>query len=310
MLIAFVHNKKALLPEIAAYRHFFEGKGLRTTECLPAEIPDIHPDIEWHFMGTHYHRKFRNNLVIHEYASLSAPPFRKIKDLVKRETSTKPDFRIFMNEYIRNSLSFNDGIPWGYRNMIYVKDDNPPQDVIPPLYDFIYAGTLDKSREPHKWLDCFAEGGSMSKRTVLVLSERNEYLQRKYKACSNIRFAGPVPPDQVAGYVHQCRFGINYQPDREPFNRQPSAKLLTYAACGLPVVSTDYAWVREFQQQYGGNYFFLKTDLSNFTWENLNRFHFAPPDLSECGINFQLKQSGVCEFLASRTGMKQLATIE
>lgn len=310
MLIAFVHNRKAILPEIAAYRSFFEGKGLRTIECLPAEVAAIQPDIEWHFMGTHFLRACRNNLVIHEFASLSSPPLRTFKDFIKRKWNTIPDFRIFQNEYTRSAMGFTDLVPWGYRSVFCFEGMQESLPESPVLYDFIYAGTLDQSREPHKWLDCFAGGGSLEGHRVIVLSRPDLRLQARYQNFSNIVFRGEVAPGQVDNYLSQCRFAINYQPDKAPFNQQPSAKLLTYVAGRIPVISTDYAWIREFQQQFGGRYFFLNPTLSNFTWENLENFSFEFPVLDQWSFRAQLKRSGVCNFLAEKTGRPELAIIE
>lgn len=310
MLIAFIHNGRALLPEIAAYRRFFESKGLRTTECFPQEVPAIHPDIEWHFMGSHFRRTFKDNLVIHEFASLSSAPFRKLKDFAKRQLNTTPDFRIFQNEYTRLGMGFTDAVPWGYRSVFIFESPVRELSSGPPLFDFIYAGTLDQSREPRQWLRCFAKDGPLANYTVLVLSKPDKDLQQQFRQFPNIIFHGQVPPDEVAGFIRQCRYGINYQPDKEPFNRQPSGKLLAYLAAGVPVISTDYEWVRDFQRQYGGNYFFLNRDLSNFTLKNLEDFPFSFPDLREWQFTAQLKRSGIAAFLASKTGMAELALID
>lgn len=310
MLIAYVHNRKAILPEIAAYRGFFEGRGLRTIECLPADVAAIQPDIEWHFMGTHFRRASRNNMVIHEYASLSSPPLRTFKDFVKRKLNTLPDFRIFQNEYTRSAMGFTDRVPWGYRSVFYFEETQEALPESDPLYDFMYAGTLDPSREPQRWLDCFATGGSLQGHRVLVLSRPDLRLQARYQESPNIVFKGEVAPGQVGGYLSRCRFAINYQPDKAPFNQQPSGKLLTYCAGRIPVISTDYAWIREFQQQFGGKYFFLEPNLSNFTWENLENFSFEFPALDQWSFLAQLKRSGVCNFLAEKTGRPELALIE
>jgi hypothetical protein len=81
---------------------------------------------------------------------------------------------------------------------------------------------------------------------------------------------------------------------------QTSAKFIDYAACQMPIVTSDYAWVRHFQNNYGGSFFYLQPDLKNFTWENVNGFSYAPPDLSSWTYEKQLINSGVLGFLASK----------
>ena len=47
---------------------------------------------------------------------------------------------------------------------------------------------------------------------------------------------------------------LNLVPDQLPYTRQTSTKLLEYCAAELPVVSTDYTWVREFERQHGARF--------------------------------------------------------
>jgi hypothetical protein len=86
MTIAFIHPHKAFLPEIQAYTSFFQSMGVETETIYPNQVSKIRPDLEWHFMGTHLRRKNSLAVVIHEYASLSVPPSRKIKDGFKNST--------------------------------------------------------------------------------------------------------------------------------------------------------------------------------------------------------------------------------
>jgi hypothetical protein len=44
----------------------------------------------------------------------------------------------------------------------------------------------------------------------------------------------------------------------------------------------------------------LKDDLTNFTWDNINQFDYAFPDLSELTWENQIKRSGVLEFLSAK----------
>jgi len=294
MTIAFVQKANVILLEIAAYQQYFEQLGFQTLVCSPAELRQIQPDIEWHFMGIHSRRSNPTAILIHEYASRSIGPFTGFKDLVKKWLNVRPNFRVFLNEYTRKGLNFKDNVPWGIRTTIYFPAEQ--QSVLPDKkYDFVYAGTTEASRHPEKWLSWFVPGGPLEGHSVLVLGPRRKELEKKY-AYSWIHFHDTVPATEVNHFLQLSRFGINYQPDRTPLNQQPSAKLLAYAAAGLPIITTDYAWIRDFQKKYGGAYFFLgRSGILN--WEELNRFTYSSPDLSEWTIDYQLKNSGIPEFL-------------
>ena len=71
------------------------------------------------------------------------------------------------------------------------------------------------------------------------------------------------PGKRYRHYLSRARFALNYIPDEEPFNAQTSTKFLEYAAMRIPVITTNYFWISEFKERYGGNYFILKEDLSN-----------------------------------------------
>ncbi|KYP16056.1 hypothetical protein [Flavihumibacter sp. CACIAM 22H1] len=294
MTIAFVHASTAILPEIAAYRQYFTNLGYQTRECSLAELSKNPADIEWHFMGIHTRRTNPSALLIHEYASRSAGRFGRLKDQLKKWINIRPDFRLFLNEYTRAGLNFTDQLPWGIRTTIYFPVDQPSGNP-EKIYDFVYAGTTEASRQPEKWLSWFAPGGKLEGRSLLVLGPLRKQLVKKFPY-QWIHFQDTVPPTAVDSYLQQARFGLNFQPDTAPFNQQPSAKLLAYAAAKLPVISTDYAWVREFQRNYGGTYFFLNGEKAP-TWEALTSFSYHFPDLSKWTLDYQLKNSGILAFL-------------
>src|SRR5690349_799671 len=115
MTIAFIHPHKAFMPEIIAYVDFFSAMGVTTRVIKPQEVEAIQCDVEWHFMGRHTRRN-KNRIIIHEYASASVPPFSKVKDRIKQLINTRPDYRIFNNEYVLKQFSSNDKVPYGIRN--------------------------------------------------------------------------------------------------------------------------------------------------------------------------------------------------
>ena len=295
MTIAFIHPHKAFMPEIIAYVDFFSAMGVTTLVIKPQEVDAIQCDVEWHFMGSHTRRN-KNRITIHEYASASVPPFSILKDRIKQLINARPDYRIFNNEYVLQQFRSNDKVPYGIRNYGIPSGTAYLLPAIEKKYDFVYIGTVDKGRQPELLLNCFA-GGALKDHSLLVLSRSYDALQKEYAGARNIVFEGPVPYHDIYAHIQQARFGINYMPDILPYNRQTSAKFIDYAACRLPVITTDYAWVRDFQQKYGGHFFYLQPGLSNFTWENISGFTFSQPDVNGWTWEKQIRGSGVLEFL-------------
>src|SRR5215467_14099939 len=117
MKIVFIHPHKSFLPEIDQYVHFFSSHGI-TTKIFHSEDYDVtDADVEWHFLGRHPKKKKKSKVIIHEYASASTGAFHKTKDFIKHCLNTRPDYRIFLNEYVKQRLDFNDHIPCGFRDM-------------------------------------------------------------------------------------------------------------------------------------------------------------------------------------------------
>jgi glycosyltransferase involved in cell wall biosynthesis len=166
-------------------------------------------------------------------------------------------------------------------------------------YDFIYAGSVDARRGVDVLLECFTTG-NLKNRILLVLSKDYAQTAMRFSAHENICFKGPVPYREVYSYIDQCRYAINFMPDIEPFNKQVSAKFLDYADCGIPIVTSQYEWVKAFERANGGRYFYLQPDLSNFTWECINAFSYAAPDLREWTWEKQIEKSGITSFLEKR----------
>ena len=116
---------------------------------------------------------------------------------------------------------------------------------------------------------------------------------KTFEHCSNIIFQAAVPWQEVPGYPSKSRYAINFIPDEEPFNAQTSTKFLEYAAMKIPVISTNYFWISEFRERYGGNYFLLKEDLSNMTWDRITGFPFEFPNLKSWGWEERIRESGI-----------------
>jgi glycosyltransferase involved in cell wall biosynthesis len=290
-----VHPHQSFLPELDAYARFFSAYGIQCFMLKPEMVATTSADLFWHFMGNDKSTAKKGAVTIHEYASASAPPFRKIKDMVKVFSIPKPGYRLFLNEYVGTQLAFNDGVPFGYRDM-GVFPASPARMDNKKEYDFIYVGGVDRERNMNLLLDQFTRPGLKDHR-LLILSKDYESLALSYSRFPNIIFKGPVKHDEVSAIIVQASFAINHIPDKAPFNEQTSTKFLEYASLQVPVISTDYAWIRRFQEKYGGKYYYLSNDYANFTWENVSGFDYSFPDLKEWTWEKQIRKSGVLEFI-------------
>jgi glycosyltransferase involved in cell wall biosynthesis len=237
---------------------------------------------------------------IHEYLSPSTPPFRSLKDSLKRVLNGRPDLRIYINDYTRQCLAFNDAVPFCLKNMGIPSKMLPGADpVLPKEFDFIYIGDLSSQRKPHELLQAFTRP-NLRHNTLLLLSRDYDRLQLQYRAFSNIIFKGPVTQPEVKDFILRSRFGLNYIPDIEPFNQLPSTKLLEYAACGIPVVSTNYRWVRDFMKDHGGQFLLLSAGMKELSWETVTHFQYSSPDMRGWAWEQQLRGSGVLAALQAR----------
>ena len=297
MRIAFIHDQKAFLPELSAYTDFFSKRGIDCVTVTTNDAKRTQSDVEWYFMGTAFKRN--RCITIHEYTSSSTPPFAPLKDVLKKRLNSKPDFRLFLNQFVAEQFRFRDGIPFGFRNMgVNLAQFENDQSRVEKKFDFIYVGELT-NRRIERVIELFAKG-ILSQRSLTILSHNFNQLKMKYRSFTTIHFIGPVAPKDVAKYLSQSRFGLNLIPNQAPYNQQTSTKLLEYAAAKLPIISNDYAWVRNFQSEYGGEFYYVDEDFSNLSWERVNAFSYSWPDLADWTWEHQIHASTVLEFLESK----------
>lgn len=300
MTIALVHQHKAFLPVIDGYTHFFNGLGIRCEAVTPRELKGLEHQVEWHFMGIDRTARQPGIYKIHEYQSPSTPPFRTLKDLGKRWLNTRPDLRIYQNAYVQQCIGLHDAVPFCFQDMGLAEEWLIPATTLyKKEFDFIYVGELSPKRAPQVLLDRFTRD-DMRDHTLLLLSRNYAHWQSQYKDYRNIVFKGPVSPEEVIAYMLRSRFGLNYMPDIEPYNQLTSTKFLEYAACDLPIISTDYDWVRNFQRDHGGKYLLVSPNLQDLTWERVIAFPFKKIAMNAWTWEWQLRQSGVLHKLAAR----------
>jgi hypothetical protein len=296
MKIAFIHNHRAFLPELAAYRSFFREQSIETDITVYGEEASSGADVYWYMMGFYPRSSHKKKLIIHEYTSASVPPYRKLKDFLKSRLTPRPHFRLYLNEYVRGEMNIHDEVPFGYRDMGISDTFFKPVNTGTKDYDFIYSGNLSAQRNLESLLQVF-DTGALKQHSILLLGNDENRLAETYRHCKNILFQPAVNWEEVPAFLSRARFAFNYIPDKAPFNAQTPTKFLEYAAMKIPVISTKYFWISEFQERYGGNCFLLKEDLSNLTWERVTRFPYAFPDLRSWRWEERIRSSGILDFL-------------
>lgn len=236
-----MHQSKAQLPELQAYADYFRSQYHVVINTPEANLQGY--DIVWFFMGYVRYQPQPQQFIVHEYASLSTPPFSRFKDQLKQLLNTKPHLRVFQNKTQSKLMRFNDKVPVRYRDMGLSNHFKALPDTEKKC-DIIYAGAMDKSRQLEKALDAVLMLRPHA--SIWLVGQPALYLQRRYQHHANIRFVGPVPNRQIPDLLNQARFGLNYLPDIYPYHFQTSTKLLEYAACGLPVIGNKSSWVNKF----------------------------------------------------------------
>ena len=84
---------------------------------------------------------------------------------------------------------------------------------------------------------------------ILLVGSVPEKLKRRYARFENIIMKCRVTHNEVATLISQSRFGVNLFRDIYPFNLQPATKVMEYCAVGIPVVTSDYRWIRNFERE-------------------------------------------------------------
>jgi glycosyltransferase involved in cell wall biosynthesis len=296
--LLFVRTPKVYLPEVAAYRDYLSRHCPNVSVFDITDLPSYNAadyDILWRFMGMDL--KARGNMVVHEYNSLSAPPYAHIKNTIKKATNGKPDMRVFLNARVRDVFGFRDNLPAYCRDMGVDTAFFNVTKVCAPKYDFVFAGGLDRGPVITKFLDHFAN--TLKGMTLLLVGDVPEHIKQKYKDCSGVIFHGRVPYRDVPSLLAQSRYGLNIMPDVFPFNIQTATKVLEYCALGLPVITTDYPWIRDFEAQHNAALFKLDSDMGNLTREKLEQFTFKIPDMMAYEWGKVIEKSGIFSFLTT-----------
>lgn len=239
MMIGITLKENAYTPEAFAYKEYLETHGHKVELC-PYDDFSENNDLNIIFMGLHKKRT-KASFEIHEYQSLSTPPFAAFKDTIKSFYNSTPDGRIFLNKFVKDSLKFKKECPYIYRDM-GVNKSFFKKSTEKKIFDLVYCGSV--SGRP----GLIEEINKLSKLglKICVIGKINDKEYEKFSTSKNIHFTGRLSLEEIKYYYDISTAGLNFTPDLIPFNKQTSTKTLEYLAAGLKLVTNNYSWIEDF----------------------------------------------------------------
>lgn len=284
MLIHFVHTGDAYLPELQAYAAFVQATGHHAQVHHQLDMVPGDAAVLWWLCGQvsqKMARRFPAAFHIHEYASASVPPLAWLKDFSKRWRQARPNYRIYQNDWVHQRLGFSASVPFEFRDMgIAPHFFDATAYPVETEFDFVYLGEMGRLRHFLPFLDALAQLA----RRVLLIGQMPDDLRPLVQRHANLSVTGRIAHKDVPTQLRRARYGLNLVPDQLPYTRQTSTKLLEYCAAGLPVLSTDYGWVRTFERQHAACFAYIPCRASTAAYRNLldRALHERPlrvPDL-------------------------------
>ncbi|MER2108129.1 MAG: hypothetical protein ABS949_14430 [Solibacillus sp.] len=293
--VGIVGSEKAYLPEINAYIDYLQKNDIDAQRVHAQDFDQFHQfDVIWRFPGLDYKKTTKDVAVVHEYNSRSIGKFGRLKDCMKKYINIQPQGRVFLNEQVRQQFNFNDQVPSITRDMgidaSFFKVECAKE------YDFVYIGDMTE----HRQLDNLLASFRNSPYTILMIGTPNDQLFHDFKHEKNIIFTGSVPYKEVPLLAAKAVYGINYIPNRHPYNEQTSTKLLEYCALNLKIVTTDYSWARQFEQQERAAFYKIDT-LQKIDFDALVKYEYNTPNVERYEWSKVLDSAGLLSFLAEIT---------
>lgn len=234
-------NGVSYTPESYAYLDYLEAKGC-CVQLADRAFLSTNNDINILYAGVFpFWSKNSSVVEIHEYQSLSVPPFSRAKDIFKCAVNSTPSGRIFLNEIVQSKLKFLSDVPSIRRDMGVDEGFFSIDALGQATHDILYCGSISGRRGLVGTIFRLAKLGFK----VLVVGSV-ESCTRTYLEKAGVEFTGRLERKDLFDVYRSCRYGLNYTPDEYPFNIQTSTKTLEYLAAGLGLISNRYQWSEEF----------------------------------------------------------------
>jgi hypothetical protein len=289
--LLFERSKDAYLPEIDAYINYLNTKSNYVSyDSSKVDVIDTRDfDLIWKFMGTDFSKS--SIPVVHDYASLSVGKFPRFKNKLKKYLNVKPDLRVFLNDNIKEEFNFNDNTPSTLRDMginsNFFLNNNSKE------YDFVYMGALTEERNIGFLLDSFIN--KFRNESLLLIGQPSDEIFTQYKKFKNLIFTGRLKQLDIPNLASKAEYGLNFIPNKYPYNLQTSTKLLEYLAMNLKIVTTESQWLNQFESQNQMKFFKLNEDLSNF--HDYKTFNYLNKSVEKYDWNNILDNSKIINYL-------------
>ena len=279
MLIGILDNPLSYLPEKFAYKEFLEQFGHKVV--ISTDLKEIENDCDWIVIFMGFFNKKVKCKVLHDYASLSTPPFQFLKDKVKVIFNSKPNFRLFNSPFFLENLNFMDNINYKIREAGVDKGffniKNPKKE-----YDILYSGSERKGLLNN--IENFAKRNFK----ILLLGNFSKEFRHQLQKYTNITFGGVINRKDLPNLYQSCEYGFNFIPDVFPYNYQHSLKLIEYCASNLKIISNKYHFVETFEKKNGGKFFYILDKFENL--QDISKFEFITPNVNHLQWHNILKQ--------------------
>lgn len=268
--LAFIKPSKSYAPEIYAYFDYFSKfKDFSCNIYDEEKLYDIESDFILCMPGViPFYKKLKAKYIIFDYATLSTGRAPKLKNIIKRFVNKRAHINVFLNPEVRQGYFFmGQGLlrDMGVSDSFFAKHDvkNKIKGSV------VYCGSICKARGIEKVIDCFVD----SDLRLYLIGRPDECIVKKYKCNKNIIFLGEMTRGDIAVELPKYEFGLNYVPDKYPFNIQTATKVLEYSAAGLKVISNKYYWIKKFEKETLGSYFYFQFN-KNLTEKDIRNFDF------------------------------------
>lgn len=288
MIVGILSNKKSYLPEIIAYRNYFIKNNIKTI-ISDQELLLKKCDVIIMFCGFFLKKKLKNKIYIHDYSSLSTPPFCKAKDIIKKYFNFKPNLRIFNSKLIKDHMNYNDKVPSIIRSQGILKNFFQKRSK-KFTYDFLYTGSIEARKGLDKIFFKYLKLGF----SILVIGNVSDAYKDKFSNFVKIKFLGPKKYINIHRYYRMCNYGLNYIPDEFPYNAQYSTKFLEYSASKMKIISNKTSFMNTISKRYKIKNVYDE-DIHNA--EDLKKAKFQHVNLLHYEWNLVIEKSGILKKL-------------
>lgn len=293
MIVNIYKNSKSYSPEVYAYKKYLEDNEFKVN-IVHSNNDFINNDIDLKFMGFEpfFSKPKNSKITIHEYNSMSVPPYAKTKNFLKKFLNGRPDGRIFLNNSIKYRFRFSDNVKHIFRDMGVDKAFfNVKKLKTKKKYDLVYSGSINARSG---LVNCLSRLADIGLKILVVGNIENKIFKSLKDKKNNLIFTGQIERTKLPELYSQCICGLNFTPDIYPFNFQTSTKTLEYCAAGIGVVSSKYYWSESFAFSNFGQFLWLENLNSK---KDFYEFNYIVPNVNDYEWNNIFQKINFADFL-------------